>query len=187
MHMRFGTILTKFGAASVAAVLTIGGGLAFAEGGDGTTDGGTTDSTEVVTTPTEGGTVTIPVEGDGVVIDGGTTDGTVTEGTVTDGTESGEVDGGGDVVVDPVETVEPVEEEPVHVKPENHGKYVSAAAKTAPKGKGGVHGKAVSQVAKSDQGKKHSAPVDNGTADDETASTSSKAPASKGGKGHGKK
>jgi hypothetical protein len=198
--MRFGTIITKFGAASVAGVLTIGGGLAFAEVGDGTTTDG---STEVVTTPTEGGTVTIPVEDGDVVIDGGTTDGTVTDGTTTDGTVTdgtttdgtvtdgtttdGTVTDGGEVVLDPVETVDPVDEEPVHVKPENHGKYVSEAAHTAPKGKGGVHGKAVSAVAKSEVGKKHAAPVVDGgdTGGDPAAATSaSKAP--KGGKG-GKK
>ena len=165
--MRVPTLLTKFGAASVAGLLTLGGGLAFAEVGDLAGTDTVVDDGGTVTIPTEGAEEIPPVDdgGDVVVIEEGGTEVVVpTEG-------EGEV-----IVVEEPEVIEDVEEPVVKAHPENHGKYVSEAAKTAPKGKGGVHGKAVSEVARSNQGKKH-APTDGGDASTAKA----------GGKGKGKK
>lgn len=172
--MRVPTLLTKFGAASVAGLLTLGGGLAFAEVGDPTSTDTVVDEGDTVTIPTDGAEEIPPVEdgGDVVVEEGGTEEGVPTGG-------EGEV-----IVVEEPEVIEviedPVVEEPVvKAHPENHGKYVSEAAKAAPKGKGGVHGKAVSQVARSNQGKKHAA----GDGGEASAST---ATAKAGGKGNAK-
>lgn len=177
--MRVPTLLTKFGAASVAGLLTLGGGLAFAEVGDPTSTDTVVEEGETVTIPTEGAEEILPVEeeGDGdvvVVEEGGTEEGTPTAG------EGDEV-----IVVEEPEVIEvvdePVVDEPVeHAHPENHGKYVSEAAKSAPKGKGGVHGKAVSEAARSNQGKKHAA-------DDGEAPAASTAKAGGKGKAKGKK
>jgi len=175
--MRVPTLLTKFGAASVAGLLTLGGGLAFAEVGDPTSTDTVVEEGETVTIPTEGAEEIPPVEeggGEVVVVE----EPVLEEGTPTEG-EGEEV-----IVVEEPEVIEvveePVVEEPVvKAHPENHGKYVSEAAKTAPKGKGGVHGKAVSEVARSDQGKKHAAEGGGET----TTASSAKA----GGKAKGKK
>ncbi|HVF73964.1 MAG TPA: hypothetical protein VM938_02850 [Acidimicrobiales bacterium] len=144
--MRVGTLLGKFGAASVAGIITLGGGLAFAEVGEPTTTDTVVEEGETVTIPSDGGEVIAPTEGEVTPTEG--------EGGEVVVVEEGGSETGGEVIV--VEESEVVVEEPVvKAHPENHGKYVSETAKTAPKGKGGVHGKAVSEVARSNQGKKH--------------------------------
>ena len=59
----------------------------------------------------------------------------------------------------------------------NHGAYVSSVAHSAPHGKGGVHGKAVSAAAKSDCGK-HGSDASGGSGDPESGDAQSGDPES---------
>ncbi|HEX2038172.1 MAG TPA: hypothetical protein VHF47_00405 [Acidimicrobiales bacterium] len=179
--MQFSTVLTKLAAGTVAGVLTLGTGWAFAEvtGEEPAAETPVEQPTAeapveepvVTEAPAEEPVATEPVEEEPVsepVVTEPVSEPVVTEPVVTEPvTEPG---------VAPVVT-EPVEEAPVvHVRKENHGKHVSETAHTAPTGPG--HGAAVSEVARSEVGKKHAAPA----AEEPVAADAAASP-----KGHGKK
>ena len=120
-------LMAKFSAAGLAAGLTFGGAvIAVAQEGGGDAD--PVDDTTTTTVIEDTTTTT--------VADTTTTTAAVEEpDDESDGDEAGgDADG------------------EARAHPENHGKYVSQAAHDSPPGPG--HGKAVSEVARSDAGKK---------------------------------